>query len=103
IAFVKLLPLISARSSVRWPRNDARQGAMLRRGLALILALGAVQALFEPDYGSALRHFTPLMPLGIALIQSASAGSIRSASAHPWSWSGASRAKPDSEVPQRGR
>ncbi|MFD1720143.1 hypothetical protein [Amnibacterium endophyticum] len=34
---------------------------------ALLLAFVAVQALFEPDYGSALRHLTPLLPLAVLL------------------------------------
>lgn len=103
VAFAKLFPLLSTRSSVRWPRSDEREGALLRRALALILAFGAVQALFEPDYGSALRHFTPLMPLAIALVQATRAGVIRSEPARPWSWSGASQVKLDSNVSLRDR
>ena len=30
--------------------------------MCMILALVAVQAVFEPDYGSALRHWTPMLP-----------------------------------------
>lgn len=33
------------------------------RANALILAFVVTQSLFEPDYGSALRHLTPLLPL----------------------------------------
>lgn len=35
----------------------------IERSVALIFAFVATQALFEPDYGSALRHVTPLLPL----------------------------------------
>ena len=37
--------------------------ATSRRAMALVLAFVCTQALFEPDYGSALRHLTPLLPL----------------------------------------
>jgi len=33
------------------------------RSVALIVAFVSVQAVFEPDYGSALRHIAPLLPL----------------------------------------
>jgi hypothetical protein len=33
------------------------------RAASLLLAFLVVQALFEPDYGSALKHLTPLLPL----------------------------------------
>lgn len=42
------------------PPKDAR---LLARYTALPLAFLIVQGLFEPDWGSALRHVTPLMPL----------------------------------------
>lgn len=57
----------------------ARTGIAVRRGLrsgpdvaersqiALLLAFVMVQALFEPDYGSALRHLTPLLPIAVLL------------------------------------
>lgn len=35
----------------------------IRRALSLLFGLLLVQALFEPDYGSALRHLTPLLSL----------------------------------------
>ncbi|MDN3310452.1 hypothetical protein QWJ90_05885 [Microbacterium oryzae] len=84
---VKVLPLYAARSRVRWPAS--REGARVRRALALILAFSVVQAVFEPDYGSALRHFTPLMALGLVVLQGARSGHVRSAPARAWSWSGA--------------
>jgi len=33
------------------------------RGCSLALAMVSIQAVFEPDYGSYLRHLTPLLPL----------------------------------------
>ncbi|MET4157283.1 hypothetical protein [Agromyces sp. PvR057] len=38
------------------------------RALSLLLAFLTVQSLFEPDYGSYLRHLIPLMPLAIIVI-----------------------------------
>ncbi|WP_225920541.1 hypothetical protein [Pseudonocardia oceani] len=40
-------------------RGDTR----LARACALLLAMVTVQAIFEPDYGSYLKHLTPLLPL----------------------------------------
>lgn len=39
-----------------------------QRAIALVLALLTVQALFEPDYGSALRHLTPFLPIWVAIL-----------------------------------
>lgn len=39
------------------------RGIRAVRAASLLLALVLVQALFEPDYGSALKHLTPLLPL----------------------------------------
>lgn len=41
---------------------------IVRRAISLVLALCIVQALFEPDYGSALRHMTALLPLVILVV-----------------------------------
>lgn len=43
--------------------RDAR-----RLGLSFLLALLTVQALFEPDYGSYLRHLTPVLPLLLCIL-----------------------------------
>lgn len=45
------------------------------RQLALMLGFVVVQALFEPDYGSALRHLTPLLPVAVAYVVGAPAAS----------------------------
>ncbi|WP_283462704.1 hypothetical protein [Arthrobacter sp. H35-D1] len=44
----------------RFSRNKSH---IETRSIAVILTFLAVQALFEPDYGSALRHLSPLFPL----------------------------------------
>ena len=38
------------------------------RAAALLLAVVSVQAIFEPDFGSYLKHLTPLMPLFLTLV-----------------------------------
>lgn len=38
------------------------------RGAALLLAVVSVQAIFEPDYGSYVKHLTPLLPLFLTLV-----------------------------------
>lgn len=43
------------------------------RCVALISAYVSTQALFEPDYGSALRHLTPLLPLFLYVVWRAGA------------------------------
>lgn len=42
--------------------------ARTARAVSLIVSFVAVQAVFEPDYGSALRHLTPLLPLFVWVI-----------------------------------
>ncbi|MHA7987749.1 hypothetical protein ACX9R5_18305 [Rathayibacter sp. CAU 1779] len=37
------------------------------RAAAILLAFLCVQALFEPDYGSAVRHVTPLLPAALVV------------------------------------
>ena len=46
----------------RWLCNEYRR-ALIARAVCLIAAFASVQGLFEPDYGSALRHLTPLIPM----------------------------------------
>lgn len=38
------------------------------RAVALLLALVVVQAIFEPDYGSYVKHIVPALPLFLALL-----------------------------------
>jgi hypothetical protein len=46
------------------------EGRELRaaRASALLIAVVSVQAIFEPDFGSYLKHLTPLMPLFLTLV-----------------------------------
>ena len=57
-----------------WKRlsQQTRQGVHI--GLSVLWAVLTVQAMFEPDYGSYLRHLTPMLPLilGVTLIVSRS-------------------------------
>lgn len=58
------LPLIGRTWSMK--RDEEPKGArqvVLRRAVSLLFAFLLTQALFEPDYGSALRHLTPLLSL----------------------------------------
>ena len=66
---------LAALLSVFWLRTATAAQRGLRAGLgiaersqlALLLAFVMVQALFEPDFGSALRHLTPLLPIAVIL------------------------------------
>lgn len=55
------------RGSRLWPTGTEPAAAILRRAVSLLLAVLMVQTLFEPDYGSALRHLTPLLPLAVLI------------------------------------
>ncbi|GAB3497980.1 hypothetical protein [Amycolatopsis cihanbeyliensis] len=46
-----------------WLVKDVR----MSRAIALLLAMLTVQAVFEPDYGSYIKHLTPLLPLFLLL------------------------------------
>jgi hypothetical protein len=41
----------------------AADRVLFQRSVCLLAAFLCIQGLFEPDYGSALRHLSPLMPL----------------------------------------
>ncbi|ACQ79215.1 hypothetical protein Bcav_0954 [Beutenbergia cavernae DSM 12333] len=72
---------VAARSArgLRAPRRDER----VVRVLALLVAFTLVQSMFEPDYGSYLRHLAPLLPAVVFLVvnrataQPASPGAAR--------------------------
>jgi hypothetical protein len=91
LIYLRFLPLVAARSSIRWPDARSSDGVLIRRGLSLLLAFAAVQALFEPDYGSTLRHLAPLLPLAIVVCQAMRSGTRRQGPSTPWSWSGAAK------------
>jgi hypothetical protein len=74
VAIALLLFTLWASVAFGWLRRPAgRAGVIGSRALALILAFLTAQAMFEPDYGSALRHLAPLLPvlvLGVAMAYS---------------------------------
>lgn len=50
-------------------RDDGTgEGRRRLRAAAMLFALVTVQALFEPDYGSYIKHLTPLLPLMLTLV-----------------------------------
>lgn len=53
---------------VRAAVDESRTTMFRQRSGALLTAFLVTQALFEPDYGSALRHLTPLLGITIALV-----------------------------------
>ncbi|WP_375400968.1 hypothetical protein [uncultured Amnibacterium sp.] len=71
VYFLALAALLTA----FWTRTGIGVHRSLRAGpdpaersrIALLLAFVLVQAVFEPDYGSALRHITPLLPIAVSL------------------------------------
>jgi hypothetical protein len=76
IAFLWANPLIhflrlSRSRASRVPEPGFAQSARITRrwrSASLLLAMVSVQAIFEPDYGSYLKHLTPMMPLFLALV-----------------------------------
>ncbi|WP_130840737.1 polysaccharide biosynthesis tyrosine autokinase [Corynebacterium neomassiliense] len=59
-------------SAVRAAGTAGRGNPLLARFTALPLAFLVVQGLFEPDWGSALRHTTPILPLIVGAVALAS-------------------------------
>jgi hypothetical protein len=57
-----------------WKRLSQKDRHGVHLGLSVLWAMLTVQAIFEPDYGSYLRHLTPMLPLilGVSLIASRS-------------------------------
>ncbi|MCG7309856.1 hypothetical protein [Brachybacterium sp. ACRRE] len=52
------------------PAASQDSGVRTARAVSLLLALLVVQAIFEPDYGSYLKHLTPMLPLALAALPS---------------------------------
>ncbi len=55
-------------SAIRAATKAGRGAPLLSRLVAVPLAFLIVQGLFEPDWGSALRHATPLIPLVVGAV-----------------------------------
>ncbi|MBY0690186.1 hypothetical protein [Microbacterium marinilacus] len=87
LAFMRFTPLVAAGSYRHWPVVRTLEGVLLRRSLALLLAFAVVQALFEPDYGSVLRHLTPLLPLGLVAARAMRQAPAAEWGLRTWSWS----------------
>ncbi|MBT2535313.1 hypothetical protein [Arthrobacter sp. ISL-69] len=49
-------------------KMDSNRSLRATRAAALLLAVVLVQAIFEPDFGSYLKHLTPLLPLFLTLV-----------------------------------
>jgi hypothetical protein len=50
-----------------WKRLSQKDRHGVHIGLSVLWAVLTVQAIFEPDYGSYLRHLTPMLPLILAV------------------------------------
>lgn len=66
-AFLLVLWFMFARA-VHLSTTESRTDPRWARLVALVLGLTVVQSVFEPDYGSYVRHLTPLLPLMLAVI-----------------------------------
>lgn len=65
-----LIPFLHHPSSSTPGSANAQPSRETRRWRAasLLLAMVSVQAIFEPDFGSYLKHLTPMMPLFLTLV-----------------------------------
>lgn len=80
IAFLWITALTGILRSKRGPREvselglhartkvDSNRSLRATRAASLLLAVVMVQAIFEPDFGSYLKHLTPLLPLFLVLV-----------------------------------
>jgi hypothetical protein len=59
LLWIKLLAVVRNGMRSSWFVLDVR----LSRAVSLLLAMVTVQAVFEPDYGSYIKHLTPVLPL----------------------------------------
>ena len=50
-----------------WKRLSPKDRHATHIGLSVLWAMLTVQAIFEPDYGSYLRHLTPMLPVILAV------------------------------------
>lgn len=58
---------VQARRRLRSAAGTTRDYLMLR-GASLLLAFVMVQVVFEPDYGSYLKHLTPMIPVFLTVV-----------------------------------
>lgn len=58
--------------------KDLAINSVTSKCVSFIVAFIAVSALFEPDYGSVLRHFTFIIPIFVQMYYSLSASSVKS-------------------------
>lgn len=65
-----LLPVARGEVQGRTGPTQPRARVTAKRCAALLLAFLLVQALFEPDFGSCLKHLSPLLPLFLAMLPS---------------------------------
>lgn len=65
IGLLWILELLSTRRLMSCTPNRPARPPLTQRGIALALSLVSIQSLFEPDYGSYLRHLSPMVPLMI--------------------------------------
>lgn len=70
VAFCVSLWFLVLRSLQRvWRTGSGQQTpAWIARCAALLFAFTVVQSIFEPDYGSYIRHLSPLLPLMLAMV-----------------------------------
>ncbi|MBF4566964.1 hypothetical protein [Plantibacter sp. VKM Ac-2876] len=64
---------------IRAPRGSSVLTAFQNRLFAAILAFLIVQSIFEPDYGSFLRHLTPMLIVAVCLLLSLRPGATAAA------------------------
>jgi hypothetical protein len=59
VLWISVFLVVGKGTRLGWFASDVR----LARAVSLLLAMLIVQAIFEPDYGSYIKHLTPLLPL----------------------------------------
>lgn len=59
VLWISVFLVVRKGNRLGWFTSDVR----LARAVSLLLAMLIVQAIFEPDYGSYIKHLTPLLPL----------------------------------------
>lgn len=65
---IVLAPAARGRLAVPAGTSAPRPQVLAVRSAAMLFALVLVQVLFEPDFGSYLKHLTPLLPLALTLL-----------------------------------